>query len=435
MARSRSKASTFLHDATASLRALVGGGYLLPLAFIAALRVVTWLMQGAVSVTLLPRFDVEFATMGLAFAVLGLAIDVYLWVAVLKLAIEAFVDARDPVETERGKADVVSDGAAVRLGLLLLACAIPAYLALAWGQQVGVAVFAAIVALAYLPAAIELLLFDSLRSALHPGAWLHVVRGCGGDYWRGPLFVALLVLALCVGSVVLAAALPPPAMAVASRFGVYVALVAGALFLGAAGKDTRIAVPAGPTVTPEEGEALTAAARAANPAERAEALQGLSALVRRGASETVHDRLRQLLADTGDREALVKHDIHYISVLVQWGLYEKALSIFEETRTRNDTVPLEAADDCAFLAHKALELHRRGTAYRLAKVFDARFPRHPWAIEAKILVARLGVEQFGDVEQGIAALSEVLQANPDRDEDGSLRALLDAWRAIGGARS
>ena len=80
----------------------------------------------------------------------------------------------------------------------------------------------------------------------------------------------------------------------------------------------------------------------------------------------------------------MKHDIHYISVLVQWGLYEKALSIFEETRTRNDTVPLEAADDCAFLAHKALELHRRGTAYRLAKVFDARFPRHPWAIEAKM---------------------------------------------------
>lgn len=420
--------STFPREALASLRALVVGGYLLPLVFIAALRAVTYLMQGAVTITLLPRFDIEFATMGLAFAVLGFALDVYLWVAVLKMAIEAFVDARDPVETDHGKADVVGDGAAVRLGLLLVACALPAYLGLAWGQM-GIAVFASIAALVYLPAAIELLLFESPKAAVHPGAWLHIVRGVGAEYWRGPLYFALAVLVLFLIDMVLA--LPGPVQAAVSRFGAYVAVVACALFLGAAGKDERIAVPSGPAVTPEEADALVAALRAENDAERAAARQTLAAIVRRGASEQVHDRYRQLLAEAGERDALLQHDIHYISVLMQWGFHEKAIAIFEEARATHDRVPLEAADDCAFLANKALELHRRGTAYQLAKVFDARFPRHPWAIEAKLLIARLGVEQFGDVEQGIAKLNEVIAADPERDSDGSLSALLDQWRAIG----
>ena len=69
-------------------------------------------------------------------------------------------------------------------------------------------------------------------------------------------------------------------------------------------------------------------------------------------------------------------------------------------------------------------------AYSLAKMFDVLFPSHPWAIEAKILKARLGVEQCGHLDQAIQALSEVIAAHPDRDADGSLSALIGEWRAI-----
>ena len=47
--------------------------------------------------------------------------------------------------------------------------------------------------------------------------------------------------------------------------------------------------------------------------------------------------------------------------------------------------------------------------------------------------AHLGVDHFGMFAEGALALSEVIAADPERDADGSLSALLGQWRAMDAA--
>ena len=129
---------------------------------------------------------------------------------------------------------------------------------------------------------------------------------------------------------------------------------------------------------------------------------------------------------------MLRHSAHYIGVLVQLGQFGKAISLFEEVRSSGEVVPFDAPGELSLLVTKALELKRKASAYALAKHFEARFPRHSWAIEAKILIARLGVELFGQVEEGVRVLSEVVTAEPDRDADGALGHLIAEWRAMDG---
>src|SRR5688572_1111798 len=158
-----------------SARAVLAPALLLPFACLAALRAVTYLMQGAVTVELLPTFSIQASTGGLGLAIIGGALDLLIWVVVLKLSIEALCDAHEFEGTDHSKIEVVTDFAAVQLGILIVACMLPAYFALLKGHP-GVAVLLAAIALVYLPAAVHLTVFGSLEEALSPLAWYGTVR-------------------------------------------------------------------------------------------------------------------------------------------------------------------------------------------------------------------------------------------------------------------
>jgi hypothetical protein len=412
-----------------SARAVVAPALLLPLACLAALRAVTYLMQGAVAVELLPKFSMQASTGGLGLAIIGAALDLLLWIVVLKLSIEALCDAHEFEGTDQSKIEVVTDFAAVQLGILIVACMLPAYFALLKGHP-GVAMLLSAIALVYLPAAVHLTVYGSLEDALSPLAWYGTVRTRRALFMQAPMTLAVVVIAAFAGRLLLAPLLPPIALAIVTRLLAFLAIAMGCVLIGSAsqaGESEPATEAIDPELKPEEAEAL--AMRPRDDATRKVAIDALAYLVRQGAPEVIHDRYRALLLEAGDDDGMLRHSAHYIGVLVQLGHFGKAIALFEEVRSSGAIVPFDAPGELSLLVTKALALNRKASAYALAKHFEARFPRHSWAIEAKILIARLGVELFGQVEEGVRVLSEVVAAEPDRDADGTLAGLIAQWSA------
>lgn len=407
---------------------------LLPLVFLALLRAATYLMQGLVSVSLLPDFSLEGSTGGMGLAVMGTALDLVLWIAALKVALEAMTDARGFQGSDRGKADVVTDRRAVVLGMLLLACAFPIYLALLSGHA-ALAVVLGVAAIAWLPVAAHAAVFGSLLDALNPRSWIARAQAHGALAWQAPVVVAIAVLVGATAWLLLEPRVPAFALAIAARFCVFAGIAACCAFIGAAtagaAPDESADVAVADGLSPEEVDALEASQNVSSDDGRRASIDALAYLVRRGTHEKIHDRYRRLLLQAGDRDAASSHAAHYVGVLLQSGRHGKAISLYEEALSSNEPVRFQDPADCILLATKAIESNRRAAAHAVAAQFESLFPKHSWAIEAKLLRARLDVDQFGRIDQGILALSQVIAAHPERDADGSISALLRQWQAVG----
>jgi hypothetical protein len=301
-----------------ALQIAVSRGVILPLVFLALLRAVTYLMQGLISVSLLPDFSLQGSTGGMGLAVVGTALDLVLWIAALKVALEAMADAQGFQGSDRDKADVVTDRKAVLLGALMLVCVVPAYLALLFGHF-ALAVLLEIAAFVWLPVAVHAAVFGSLLDAVNPLSWIAHARGHGALASQGPVVGAIVALLGWTAWLLLEPRLPAFALAVTARFCVYAGIAACCAFIGAATADTvrdetADDVPEG--LTPEEADVLKASQRVSNDDERRASIDALAYLVRRGAPEKIHDRYRQLLLQAGDRDAASSHAAHYIGVLL-----------------------------------------------------------------------------------------------------------------------
>lgn len=392
-----------------------------------------WLV-GDFAIQWWPGFSISGSPGGVVRLLLASVLEGVLALFALKLAVEALVDTAHGREQPAGTQSVpVSDGQALRQLLLWLGAAAFAYAALRMGGSAGLLVAALLLA-AVLPAAVMLLAEgESLRGALHPGAWREVWRRLGGDYAR----VASSVSALAVGALalhwLLGTQLPALLAAPLQRFACLYALLAGYHGLGAlmhsrhAELGLERASAATPPLVAAEAECLREAERLLSEDKPAEAIACLGRLLRgRGASAALHARYRQILELHQDHEGLLEHGRDYIAVLLQLGKPGQALALLHESLARDPAFEVGTPEELSRLVAAADAGGQSALAVSLAEQFLRRFPRDRDR-QANALVAARGMcGRLGREHEAIALLDAVLREAPDHALAPALQAARDA---------
>jgi tetratricopeptide (TPR) repeat protein len=392
-----------------------------------------WL-AGGFAIQWWPQFRIDGSPSGVFSLVLALALELVLAMFALKLAVEALLDtAHGRDEPAGGESMPAPDGQALRQLFLLLGTVLLVYVAGRVGGM-GALVLAALLAFAVLPAAIMLLAEDdSLAGALHPGAWLEVLRRLGGDYVRGAAGMAALVLAAIALQWLLGTQLPAWLATPAQRFVALYALLAGYHGLGAvmharhAALGLDIASAATAPMLAAEADCLREAETLLSDDKPAEAIACIARLLRgRGASAPLHARYRELLEAAGDREGLLAHGRDYIAVLLALGKPAQAIALLRESLARDPAFEVAEPEELSRLIAAADAGGQSQLAVSLAEQFLRRFRRDRDRQANGLVAARSMCGRLGREADAIALLEALLREAPDHALAPALQQARDA---------
>jgi len=393
------------------------------------------LLLGALELQWLPTLqlggDPSFAVLFLLGALLELA---WWWMA-LKIAVERLLDAADG-ESGAGplRETVVVDAQGLRQLLLLGSALLATYVLLLSGRT-GLALAFAVVAAIMLPASIaRVALNESLWAGLDPRAWMAAWTRAGGHY--GPLALRSLALAGAGAAFAWAVSGLPTWFAgpLAHAFVLYLVFAgyhAIGDMLAAVGDSGAMpaaaSVPAPTGASKEETLALREAAWLANDDKPAQAAARLDVLIRgQGASDSVHQRFRQLLALAGDADGLAMHARGYVPVLLALGKEREAIGLYLASLQSDVQFQLQEPERVEQLLEAAARLGHSRLAVTLAGEFAARFPRDRDRVQVGLLAAseqlRLGLND--EARADLTALRACFADHPRVEEiDAALRNL------------
>ena len=366
--------------------------------------------------------------------VLGLLFEIAFWFMAFKLAVEALRNTAEgryaPVDTGDISA---TDGEAWNQILLQLVFALPIAVIGVFYGQLAASIAASIVAVV-MPAAIMLVAIDhSVLHGLNPLAWVEIARRVGGPYLAVVTLFEVLLL-VSTGADALFDFLPSDmGMLPASIVAVY-SLIAGFHVLGdllhrhheVLGLDVAPAIPRTTYASPEEDDAMAAAAGIAREGRPADAATLLQDLFRgRGASDAVHDHYRQYLAAAGDVERLVKHAREHVPALLATGKDKRAVAIVAETIAHDPTFRLADDDSVVRLVALALKQGQTRQAVAFAEEFEQRFPGSAHQPRLALDLAWPMADRLGLERQAIARVRAALAAHPQHELAPALREQLD----------
>ena len=366
--------------------------------------------------------------------VLGLLFEVAFWFMAFKLAVEALQNTSQGRYTPVDTGDVAAtDGEAWNQIVLQFLFAVPvAVIGVMYGP-IAAAVAASVVAVV-MPAAIMLVAFDhSVLHGLNPLSWFEIMRRVGAPYFAAvTLFEALLWLS--TGAEALFDDLPNGMGVLPASIVAVYSLVAGFHVIGdllhrhrdVLGLDVAPAIPRATYASPEEDDAMTAAAAIAREGRPAEAADRLQDLFRgRGASDAVHDRYRQYLQAAGDTARLVRHAREHVPALLATGKDRRAVAIVAETLVHEPGFRLDDDDSIVRLVALALKQGQTRQAVAFAEDFEQRFPASRHQPQLALDLAWPMADRLDQGRQAISRLRAALAAHPQHELAPALRELLE----------
>lgn len=137
-----------------------------------------------------------------------------------------------------------------------------------------------------------------------------------------------------------------------------------------------------------------------------------------------HGRYHKLLALAGRDERLLSHAKTYVSVLLQKGQGDEALTLYRAMQERDATFAPEKPEQLLGLAEAARRRHEFPQALALVKGFDKRFPRHPEIPAVYLFAARILCENLRQDASARQILSVLLARYPEHPVSVDARQLL-----------
>lgn len=346
--------------------------------------------------------------------ILGLLFEITFWLMGFKLAVEALVNTAHGRLEPLGSDDLMAtdgDGWRQLVLVVLVSSVIGAVAAWVGG---GAAMVGLALAVLFLPAAIILLAIDgSMANALNPLAWGSLIGRLGAAYFGAVAVLAAMTLLATAVQWLLGAVLPAGVATLPGGFVSLYLLVASYHLLGylihqhheALGMDIAPAVPRSTLANPLEDEAVAEAQALAEDGQLAAAADRLEEMFRgRGASDELHDRYRQYLAQAGDKPRLASHGREYICRLIATGKDKRALAVAAEMLAADPGYRHEHPADIARLVAQAERTGQSRLAVTLAEAFETRFPASPEAPQVLLTATTLMADKLGREDEALARL-------------------------------
>ncbi len=405
-------------------------GWLLGLSLAA---LITQAFTGVIAFHFLPRFRIEGDPASVFSLMLGLLLEGVLAMLALRIAVEGFLSASSGHGHEEDRHERVDDSQAFRQLLFWSGLLVFAYfIGLSLGT--GALVLLGLVLVFALPAIVSLLVMeDSLRRALNPLAWFEMLRRSGPAYLLMVAKLDMLAALAVAMSLWIGEALPRWPAAPLSRLPLLYALMAGYYGLGclldAQRADFELErapeLPRPKLASVEEDALMLEVDALAIEEKPAEAAALLSRLIRgRGASPPVHARYRDLLAQAGDRDALLQHGRDYIAVLLALGQERPALSLYLASLQVDPDFELPEPAEVSRLIAVAARGGQSQLAVKLAAEFDRRFPRDRERVDNALLAARVLATRLDRAGEARTRLQELIVALPEHPRLHEIEAAL-----------
>ena len=395
--------------------------------------VVTQYFTGAMRFRFVPRFSAWTTPEALTLGVIGMIAEVYCWLLAFKIAVQGLRAGARGAAQHATRDDWIDDDSALRQVVLWGGLFVVAYAIYLTVGGRALALFG--LALASVLPAIVLLLGseDSLKVALHPGAWRGLFKRTGSDYLLVVAKLAALVLVIGFVQVKLVPDGPRWLRVPLLRLAWLYALFAGYYELGrlldrnpraqSLPQPAETAVPA--ELTEAEELALRSAERYFGEQRYARALRELEYLVARtGTAAKLHWRYRELCALAGEEGKLLVHARIYIEELLGLGEEQDALALYEDSLTFNSAFELKDPARVRQLFEVLLRAHRDDQAIALARQLLRRFPDEAEGVSAGLSAARL-LDRQGHDEDARALLVDLVRRFPGHPLRGELVAALE----------
>jgi len=143
-------------------------------------------------------------------------------------------------------------------------------------------------------------------------------------------------------------------------------------------------------------------------------------------------RYHKLLSLAGNNDRLLAHGKRYLTLLLQKGMGDEALTVFKALQTRDEAFEPEQPAQRLELAEMAWRRRDCSLAMALIKGFDKRFPRNPAIPAVYLFGARLLCEHYkqeASARRIIATLQERYPEHPASIEAGQYLQVLDKLAA------
>ena len=404
------------------------------LAAYSVVRLITFLLGSAITIQWLPSFAISGDVGGISRALVGVLIELIVWLLCMKLAVEALVNtAKNRLDPGKVGPEWASDESAGSQIVLLLLFLGPVYLlTLLLGASAGW--LALVLVLICLPAAIiELAMDESLWRAFNPIAWIAVAGRVGVEYFVTVAVLGLLALLVFCLQQFIFTFLPGWLDAVASRFVTLYALVMSYHLMGfllfehheQLGMDLTPPISRPVLANLEEDSTMQQVDSLVADGEGDTAIAVLQDLIhRRGASDPIHTRYRQLLRAKNDIARLSQHGREYVAVLLALGQEKHALALHLESRALDPLYQLDVPEDVTKLISHAVATGQSKLAVELASGFDQRFPRNADVPQNTLAIARLMAERLGREAEAKQLLDGLVSRYPEHPLAGEIKLAL-----------
>lgn len=359
----------------------------------------------------------------------GLIVSAFLWMGILKYAVEVLV------QTAHGRLDApefnpsVSDSQAwdqVKLQILLWIMLVAG--SFGFGVLLGGAAalaWAALVVLAIPGATITLAMTNNLWAALNPKSWIELMAAFGWPYFAVALLAGLYQLSAANAQSIALPYLPTIIGFLLSWFLTHYVLVStfhlmGYLVLQYADRvghevkrndvpaklASRHADPDQPLI--DATEAMVQDGRAD---EAAQAMR--THIATRGGTVPLHEHYRKLLKAKQDSAELLRHAQGYVQVLLAQDNVKRAFEILQEAFALDAEFRADIADDIHRLAQRASQLGLHPLALKLIAGFHQRWPKHPDIARNYLFAAKLLTDKLHREDQARALLTQLKALRPD----------------------
>jgi hypothetical protein len=400
--------------------------------------VVIQAFTGTLRVEWLPSFDITADSSVIAFAVIGIGMELFWWLFAFKIAVEALRAGASTDKGGGGRDIWIEDEQAARQLLLWGALLLAGYLLYLWQGGLALSLYCVLLAL-LLPAIFLLLgMEDSFRRAFHPRAWRLLAQSAGVDYARVVVELAALALLAGISQAQLFARLPRWLDVPLSRLLVLYVLFAGYHELGRRLDPHRRALKAlladtavqPESDSPEAMMAWRAADRYAAEQRFAKAAQQLEPYtLGEGASPALHARFRDLLTLADDEAGLLRHAREFIPALLSWGDEREAMALYLDSLSADRGFELAQPRPLAMMIAVAMREHQSVLAISLAQEFLRRFPDDAEAVGNGLSAARL-LDRMGRGEEARRLLVDLVRRFPRDPLRGELVAALETLEDV-----
>ena len=361
----------------------------------------------------------------------GVIVSLVLWAGILKYAAEVLV------QTAHGRLDApeysmqVGESQAwdqIKLQILLWLMMFVGMLAIGMIAGPGPALlWLLFVAVAIPGATITLAMTNNLWAALNPAGWIELMSAFGWPYFAVAAMCALYQIS-GANAQAFAEAIPMVPSFVTYLFTWFIThyvLVATFHLMGylvyqyadRIGHEVkRDEAPAKlRTLHQDPDQGLVDEAEALVQDGRADEAAKLLTdhIATRGGTVLVHEHYRKLLKATQDNEALIRHTLSYVQVLLAQDNLKRTIELMQEGYALDPGFAPDIADDIHRLAQRASQTGQHPLALKLIAGFHKRWPKHKDIARNYLFAAKVMTDKLNREEQALQLLTQLKAFRPD----------------------